>query len=256
MTKIILVTLVHNRRHLVSHCLQSAINQTLKKKKWLHLIIDNASTDGADKIAEAFCRKHSHMRLEVMRENLGQQKAFNYVLGKWIPDNCPEAEIWVNLDSDDELTPDALDEIEKMFDAHSDVGQIYSGFHIINKAGAIKVKNHPKAKLVKDQFTKEGQKTLRKIFIAQNPIGHVRAFRIEALKKIGGFYTRYLYSTDYSAAGRMFLSGYKIVKINKVLYKWRQHDVQVERQFSPQQTTDWKNMQKEFREEFKKRGLI
>lgn len=255
MVQIVLVSLVHNRRHLVGPAVQSALNQTLSKDKWIHLLIDNASIDGADKICEMLERKHAHIRFVKMDTNLGQQKAFNYVLDEWLPNNAPEAELLVNLDSDDMLAPIALEEVEKMFDAHPEIGQTYSGFHIINGKGKVKVKNHPKAKMAPNQFTDEGQRWLRRVFLAQNPIGHLRAFRIKCLRDIGGFNTNYQYSTDYNAAGRM-LQKYPVVKIDKVLYLWRQHDEQVERQHSPQQTQDWKNMQQEFRKIFTDKKLI
>jgi len=255
MPKIVLVSIVHNRKHLVGLALQSAVNQVLNKQKWTHLVLDNGSTDGADKVCEVFAKKYDHMQFVRMGSNLGQQKAYNYVLDEWLPENAPEAEIFSVLDSDDLLEPDALTEIEKVFDAHPAVGQTYSGFHIIDKKGRVTVKNHPKAKLVPNQFTDEGQKTLRKIFLAQNPIGHQRSFRIKFLREIGGFNTAYQYATDYNAAGRM-LEKHFVVKINKVLYRWRQHDDQVERQHSPQQTKDWKDMQTEFRERWKKMELV
>jgi len=255
MTKIVLVSLVHNRKRLVALALQSAVNQTLSKDKWIHLVVDNASTDGADKVCEVFERKYPHIKFAKMDTNLGQQKAFNYVLDEWLPANVPEAEIMANLDSDDELMPDALAEVEKMFDSHPEIGQTYSGFHIISGAGKIKHKNHAKAKKVPNQFTPEGQMTLRKMFVKANPIGHMRAFRIKCLREIGGFNTKYQYSTDYNAAGRM-LEKFPVVKIDRVLYKWRQHSEQVERQHSPQQTKDWHNMQAEFRKRWKEIGLI
>jgi len=255
MPKIVLVSIVYNRKHLVGPALQSAVNQTLNKDKWIHLVLDNGSTDGADKVCEVFDKKYPHIHFRRMGSNLGQQKAYNYVLDEWLHENAPEAEIFSVLDSDDLLMPNALAEVEKMFDAHPEIGQTYSGFHIIDKKGRITVKNHAKAKLVPNQFTEEGQRRLRQIFLSQNPIGHQRSFRIKCLRDIGGFNTVYQYATDYNAAGRM-LEKYPVVKIDKVLYMWRQHDQQVERQHSPQQTKDWKDMQKEFRERWKEMGIV
>jgi len=255
MPKIVLVSITHNRKHLVGLALQSAVNQTLSKDKWCHLVIDNASTDGANKVGEVFAKKYPHMHFVQMDSNLGQQKAYNYVLDEWLERNAPQAEIFSVLDSDDLLIPSALEEVEQMFNAHPKVGMTYSGFHIIDGKGRIKVKNHPKAKLVPNQFSEEGQKILRRIFLAQNPIGHQRSFRISHLRNIGGFNTNYQYATDYNAAGRM-LEKHWVAKIDKVLYMWRQHDQQVERQHSPQQTKDWQDMQKEFRERWKQLNIV
>jgi glycosyltransferase involved in cell wall biosynthesis len=255
MAKILLVSLVHNRKDLVGLAIQSAINQTLSKDKWHHLIINNASTDGAEKVCEMFSKKYNHITYISMDTNIGQQKAYNFVLSDWLPKNMPDAEILSVLDSDDMLTTNALEEVEKMFDSHPEIGQTYSGFSIIDKNNKVKIYDHPKAKLISNQFSQEGQKQLRKVFLSQNPIGHNRAFRIKCLNDIGGFNTNYQYATDYNAAGRM-LEKYAVVKINRVLYLWRQHDDQVERQHSPQQTKDWKDMQKEFKDRWTKLGII
>jgi len=255
MVKIVLVSLVHNRDNLVSLAIQSAVNQTFSKDNFVHLLIDNASTDNAPDICKIFTKKYSNIAFVKMPTNIGQQPAFNFVLEEWLPKNHPEAEILVNLDSDDEIMPNALEEINKMFDAHPEIGQAYSGFDIIDGKGRTKISNHPKAKLVVNQFTPEGQKTLRKIFLSQNPIGHIRSFRIQCLRDIGGFNTKYTYSTDYNAAGRMLMK-YPVVKIDKVLYRWRQHDQQIERQNSPQQTRDWQDMRQEFSKLFTEKGLI
>jgi glycosyltransferase involved in cell wall biosynthesis len=253
--KILLVSLVHNRKALVGKALQSAVNQTLPKNEWTHLVIDNASTDGADQVVEVFIKKYPHMAIARMVKNLGQQKAFNYVLDEWIPKNMPDAEIMANLDSDDELMPNALEEVKGMFYAHPKIGATYSGFALIDKKGNYMVKDHGKAKMVPNQFTPQGQLILRRMFVASNPCGHLRAFRISALRDVGGFNTNYEFSTDYNVFGRI-LTKYPVVKINKVLYKFRQHGNQVQGKKSPQQTKDWKDMQKEFRELWTKKGLI
>jgi len=253
--KILLVSLVHNRKGLVGRALQSAVDQTLSKDHWMHLVVDNASTDGADKVAEVFAKKYPHIHFVRMNTNLGQQKAFNYVLDKWIPKHMPNAEIMANLDSDDELTSNALKEVKCMFDAYPRIGATYSGFALIDKRGNYIVKDHGKAKMVPDQFTARGQLILRRMFVSSNPCGHLRAFRVSALRAVGGFNTKYEFSTDYNVFGRI-LAKYPVVKINKVLYKFRQHGNQVQGKHSPQQTKDWKDMQKEFKELWTKKGLI
>lgn len=252
---VILVTLVHNRKKLVGSALHTAINQSLDKDKWIHLVIDNASTDGADTIVKSICDSNNNMFFKKMDKNIGQQRAYNFVLNDWIPNNFPKLKVFCVLDSDDELVLDALQKTYDFFKANPSVGQTYSGFNIIDGAGRIKVKNHPKAKMVKNQFSEEGQKMLRRIFLSQNPIGHMRSFRIKCLMDIGGFNTKYQYATDYNIAGRMLMK-HPVVKINSVLYRWRQHGDQVEGKHSPQQTKDWRDMQIEFRNLYKKYRLI
>jgi len=252
--KIILVSLVHNRKHLVGLAIQSALNQTLPKKHWKHLIIDNASTDGADKVCEVFAKKYDHMHFERREQNFHQMPSYNWALD-WVDRNFSEAEVMVHLDSDDELKPEALQEVFNIFGKHPDIGQTYSGFDIINKRGKVKHPNHAKARLIPEQFTDEGQRKLRSVFVKANPIGHLRAMRIKCLVDIGGFDETKRFATDFNMAGRM-LEQYPIVKINKSLYRWRQHDDQVERQHSPEQTKNWQDLQKYYKNRWKDLGII
>lgn len=252
--KIILVTLVHNRKHLVGQALQSAINQTLSKDKWVHLIIDNASTDGADKVCEFFQNKYEHIYFEKMSSNIHQMPAYNWAL-EWIDKNCPEAEVMVHLDSDDMLKPEALQEVYDTFVNYPDIGQTYSGFDIIDKNGRLVHPNHAKAKMVPNQLTKEGQRKLRGLFVNANPIGHLRAMRVKCLREIGGFDESKRFATDFNMAGKM-LEKYPVIKINKSLYMWRQHDDQVERHYSPEQTQNWLDLQKYYKERWKNMGII
>ena len=254
MVEIVLVTLVHNRKHLVGHALQSAVNQKISKDKWIHLVIDNASTDGADKVCEIFANKYKHMFFERRDKNYHQMPSYNWAL-KWIEKNYPSAEVMVHLDSDDELKPEALSEVYNVFKAHPEIGQTYSGFDIIGKSGKVMHPNHAKARLIPDQFTEAGQKKLRALFVNANPIGHLRAMRIKCLNDIGGFDESKRFATDFNMAGRM-LEKYPIVKINMSLYRWRQHDDQVERHSSPEQTKNWKDLQKYYKERWSDKGII
>jgi len=117
---IILVTLVHNRKHLVGAALQSAVNQTLPKDKWLHLVIDNASTDDADKVCAFFANKYSHVVFKRRDQNYHQMPSYNWAM-EWIEKNYPYIEVMVHLDSDDELKPTALQEVYDTFQQYPDL---------------------------------------------------------------------------------------------------------------------------------------
>lgn len=254
----VLVSLVHNRKHLVGLALQSAVNQTLNKQKWIHLVIDNASTDGADKICGVFAKKYEHVCFERMKSNLGQMPAYNWVLKQWIPNNAPEADVMVQLDSDDMLAPIALEKVYDMFNRYPELGMTYSNFNVIGPApkNKIKHKSHPKAKLAPNQFTAGGQRLLRAMQISGNVIGHLRALRISCLNDIGGFDESYKYSTDFNMACKM-LESHVVAKIEgPPLYYWREHGDQVQGYASPEQTKNWKDLQKYYRDRWKNEGLL
>ena len=256
MIKILLVSLVYNRVGLVGKAIQSAINQTYDKNNWRHLIVDNGSTDGADVVAEGFAKSCPHITLVRAGKNLGMQKAYNWVLNEWIPNNYPEAEVFAVLDSDDLLTPDALECVAEVFEGHSDVGETYSDFGVIDGLGnIIQQRYEGKTVYIPNQFTVEGQKQLRQVFVAGNPIGHQRSYRISCLRSLGGFDEGNEYANDYNDAGRM-LERFKVVMIPKVLYWWRRHGDQIEGGFRSLQQLDLQRAQIYFKVRWSKMGLI
>lgn len=252
MAKVLLVSLVHNRAALTALALNSAVNQTFKN--FIHLVIDNASTDHALQVANTYADKYSNIVVKHFDTNLHQMPSYNWALD-WVSKNYPDIEIMAQLDSDDIITPNALEEVVKVFDAHKEVGQTYSDFNIINASGKTLYHSHPKAKLIPDQFTQKGQKTLRTLQISQNIVGHLRAMRISCLKDIGGFDETRKYATDFSMACKM-MEKYSVVKIPKVLYHWRDHGDQVQGHHSPEQTKNWIDLQQYYDKRWKDMGII
>ena len=255
--KILLVSLVRNRKHLVSLAIKSALDQTLSKEHWAHLIIDNDSTDGADEICQKWADQHSHIYFCKMGKNLHQMGAYNWAL-KWINEEHPEFTIMAQLDSDDMLAPHALQSIYDTFNKHPDIGMTYSNFDIIGAAPRNKLKHkaHPKAKIAPNQLTLEGQRILRNMQIKGNVIGHMRALSVKCLNDIGGFDESYKYSTDFNMACKMIQS-FPVIKITgPSLYHWREHGDQVQGHASPEQTKNWQDMVKLYSKKWKKEGLL
>lgn len=248
--KILLVTLVHNRKEYLDCAFKSVEKQILPSGLWDYLIVDNGSVDGNENIINKYCSNNINFFVKYVGENIGQQKAYNWVLQNW----SDKYDVMAILDSDDFLEPCALESIFKTFGRYRDIGQTYSGFNVVDSVGNIKIKNHRKSLYVREQNTCDGQKRLRRAFINNNPIGHMRAFRIDCLKDIGGFNEDYLYATDYNIAGRM-LEKYKVLKIHKILYNWRQHDNQIESVHAKQQHKDFLSLQQYFRSSWEISGL-
>jgi len=256
MNKILLVSLVHNRKQLLGLAIRSVLAQTLSSDKFDYLLWNNASTDGAEKIARIAAQKYKNFHMIDSKVNLKQQGAYNEILKTVIPSQFKNRhDIIVILDSDDELYPNALFEIQKVFSKHPEIGGAYTGFCLINSRGSVIVPDHGKAKLVPKQYTPEGQLALRRLFLLANPCGHARCYRISALNDIGGFTTAQEFSTDYAIFGQL-LERFSVVKIDKVLYKFRQHGNQIQAKHSPAQTAAWHYYQDYFRERWKKLKLI
>lgn len=260
MNKILLVTLVHNRKPLLGACIKSSLAQTLSPNKFDHLLWNNCSTDGAEKIISIVAKKYKNIYMHNSKTNMDQQQVYNIILRDIIPNRFKDKnyEIMVILDSDDELYPDCLLEVHKMFSKHPEIGGAYTDFSIIDDYSNIKIEKHGKPKLIPNQFTKEGQLALRRRQIASSICSHARCYRISALKDIGGFDESKKYCTDFSIFC-FLMEKYPVVKIEtgKPLYKFRIHNFgQIQGKNSPLQTKQYYELQAYFKERWTAKGLI
>lgn len=109
----------YNNSKYVGHAIQSVLNQSFEN--WELVIFDDASTDDSIKKIQPFLND-KRIRLLKNEVNRGYINALNKMVYE------SRAEIFGILDSDDALTPDAL---EKIYEAHMenpDCGFIYSQF--------------------------------------------------------------------------------------------------------------------------------
>lgn len=256
MSKILLVSLVHNRKHLMRKAVESVLQQSLGRDKFSYLLFDNGSDDGSGDLSDVYSRKFPNIHVFHSKTNLGQQGAYNLILNDLAPKLFNDHDVMCILDSDDELYLSALSNVHNTYLKHKNIGASYSGFDIIDDMGNVKVRDHGKAKLMPDQFSDKGQQALRQRFVVSNPCGHFRAYRVSVLKDIGGFPTARQYATDYCIFGSI-MEKYPVIKIDKVLYRFRQHRFgQIESTKSPQQTEDYYYYQKYFKERWKEMNLI
>ena len=254
--KIILVTTIYNRANYLEACLESSLRSTLDKKYWVHLLIDNASTDGANKIAKEYCDKHDHMYFVQNDTNIGQMPAYNFSLA-WVQEKFPEIELLSMLDSDDLLGKLALEKSYEEFVKHPELSITYSDFNVIDKKGKMVTKKHPKSIKVQDELTKEGQAKLRRFMWSRNIATHFRMMKVkEVVELMGGFNEDYPYSTDYSIYMFALDAGMMMKKVDATLYNWRTHKTQVERQFSPEQTQNMLDLKANFETTWKARGWL
>lgn len=99
---------VYNRRHTLPRTIQSIKNQTFKDIECI--IVDDGSTEPADDIIKAFMEEEVYPVCYIKKENGGVHTARNVAIkntnGNYI----------VNIDSDDELTIDAISILWKRWD--------------------------------------------------------------------------------------------------------------------------------------------
>lgn len=103
MKTICVFTPTFNRGYIISKIYESLERQSLQDFVWL--VVDDGSTDNTEELFDKFVRDASFPIIYKRVENGGKQRAHDYAVS--ICDN----ELFFCLDSDDHLTPDAIETI-------------------------------------------------------------------------------------------------------------------------------------------------
>lgn len=102
---IAVITPTYNREKLLSNLYESLVNQTSHNFKWY--IIDDGSIDNTSKLCKSFINENKIDIKYVLKKNGGKHTAINEAM-KYVKE-----ELSFIVDSDDELTPNAIEIIEK-----------------------------------------------------------------------------------------------------------------------------------------------
>ena len=116
------MTPVYNGADSLAACLESVRAQNYKN--WIHLVADNASTDGSGEIAEAFAAQDPRVRVLSFREMLPMFENFNRALLA-VP---PSAVYLKQVHADDTLYPTCLEKMVAAAEHHS-VALVVSRFY-------------------------------------------------------------------------------------------------------------------------------
>lgn len=268
--RIMLVTVVHNRKQYLRQALDSALNQSLDKKYFVHLVIDSGSTQPeCREIIKEYCDIWPHMEYRFFDENINQMPAYNWAL-KYVQDIWTNIKYLAMLDSDDLLAQKSLEVGFNTLEENDNIDIIYSDFNMIGAKGEVLTKRHPKSKrrIPEDiELTEDGQKIYRRIQLNKkngNIATHFRFIRLDSLvNKMGGFREDYPFSTDFCIYCDALGCGMALKKIDQVLYHWRNHRKgkdgatgQVEKDHGTQQRDDYLDLRDEYEKDWTERGLI
>lgn len=103
---------VYNAAEYIDACIKSLINQTLDKKDFEVILVDDGSIDNSAEICKNYCKNNSNFKLLKSKGNVGPSGARNYAM-----DNA-QGKYIVFLDSDDTLTKNSLKSLADFFDEH------------------------------------------------------------------------------------------------------------------------------------------
>lgn len=197
----------------------SLVEQTIQTWEWV-VILNNGGILPEYILADIRVKAYTHPGEE---DRIGALKLYA----------CKHAtgDIVVELDSDDMLTPDALEEIAKAFDEHPNIPFVYSndceyenGTWKPNCYGSywgwinrpFEYKGH---KMVEQVGMPPTPHALRSIFWAPN---HVRAWRAKDYLEIGGHNPDHSVVDDYDLCCRFYIHA-DMYQIDKCLYLYRRH---------------------------------
>lgn len=116
---------LYNLRRYVADTIDSALAQTLDADAMEIVVIDDGSTDGGGEIVRQYGPRVQYLR----QENRGLPAARNAGI------RASHAPFVTFLDADDRILPEKLALQLAAFEAHPDVGLVYTGWHYIDECG-------------------------------------------------------------------------------------------------------------------------
>lgn len=182
-------------------CIESVLAQKCTDWEWC-LVDDNSRSDWIRARLTQLQATDNRIKVYFRSENGGIVVASNDAL------SLVSGDFVVLLDNDDELHPDALNDVSKCVDANPLVDYIYSDEDKITPDG-----DHY------DEFKKPKWSPER--FLAQNYCSHLSVIRTNLINAVGRFRHGFDGAQDYDLFLRVTERTSLIIHIPKVLYHWR-----------------------------------
>lgn len=204
---ITVVTPSYNQQHFIEETIRSVLLQGYPNLEYI--IIDGASTDGS---LETIKKYEQHLAYWVSEPDKGQTDAINKGLAKGT------GEIWLYLNSDDLLCPNALQRIAKIFQ-NSDINWVGGASEVFDETGHLGyvVPKHP---VHQREYLTPWNRSTQYVF----PCSNVCFMRRNLLDQHGFFTEDYHYGMDIEYYLRVvFQAHIKPYLISDVLGRWRWH---------------------------------
>ena len=183
---------VFNSDKFIGRCLRSLKNQTLNKKNYEIIVIDDCSIDSS--LREIKKHKQSNIRIINNDKNIGLPESLNKGIKQ------AKGTLIVRVDSDDWV--------------HEDFLNILSTFLFLNK--------DLDAVSCDYALTDVNEKILKIENCLKKPIGCGIMFRLQQLLELGLYDINFKYAEE-EALRKIFLKKYSITRVPLNLYRYRQH---------------------------------
>lgn len=106
-----ILTPAYNAATTLSRAIESVLAQTFGH--WEHVIVDDGSADDTLSVARSYAERDTRIRV-FERPHRGLALARQETM------RCASGDLFVRLDADDELTPEYLEQVDRLFVAHPD----------------------------------------------------------------------------------------------------------------------------------------
>ena len=183
---------VFNQERFVGRCLRSILNQSIDKKEYEIIVIDDCSTDKTLEVLDNFSNE---IILIKHQENKGLPTALNTGIKK------SNGRFIIRLDSDDYVHFEYLNILSLYLKMNADVDAVSCDYIEVND---------------KEELISRYSHTLK-------PIGCGIMFRIEQLIEIGLYDEKQLWNEEEELMNR-FSKKYSVIHLNFPLYRYRRHE--------------------------------
>ena len=190
--KISVIIPVFNQEKYLSRCLRSLIDQTLEKKDYEIIVVNDGSTDRTRFVAEMF---KDEIKIINNKKNKGLPFSINEGIlsarGRYI----------VRVDSDDYVNAEFLNIPYNFLSANPEMDAVSCDYYVVDDKEII----------------------LKRENSSKKPVGCGIMFRVEQLLDLGLYDNSFLMHEDKDLRIR-FLKKYKIHRISLPLYRYRKHE--------------------------------
>ena len=192
MSKISVIIPCYNHKLFIGRCLRSILDQTLNKKFYNVIVIDDGSTDGSLKIIEQFSNK---IKIIKNKKNMGLSYSVNLGIKN------SKSDYIVRLDSDDYVNRNFLYFLLEFIEGNKDHIDAISCDYL----------------LVDDQ-----EKIIRRENCKKNPIACGIMFKTSDIIELG-LYNEKLKINEEIELRERYEKKFKIGRLNLPLYRYRRH---------------------------------
>ncbi len=200
-----IVTPCLNRASLIEESLDSVLQQDYPNVE--HIIIDGGSTDGTLDIL----KKYTHLRV-ICEPDENMYDALNKGI------SLVQGEIIGHLNTDDFYEAGIFSDVARCFAEDDEIDMVYGG------ATVFEVNDTGERRILRSCLSSVQTELSWQIVAMGNPAFNARFFRKRVYERLGTLDVSYRIISDREFLTRVFLSGIKQSRLNRIVYHYRWHE--------------------------------